>query len=163
MAPIHDPSDRVSLSYLENQLCLYTTHGKRLEIRLTCSDVFLAFPLTILDTLYWYTRQTSTGIHSFGSIIGGTTIIILTAEGLGRNFLSKTPWPSFLILVALSGFELATVYFQLCAVVPLERVWRGWVPGIRRVGWSKGERLTRRAEGQLGWVKQGIVSSDYSL
>lgn len=89
-----------------------------------------------------------------------STIVFETLHFVYTGGRSKTvSWEMYVFALVMSGFDLfeAIVMFRL--VLLFELVWGAWVPvGVRRTGWTKRERDTRRAEREIDWVRRGLVS-----
>lgn len=127
---------------------------------LICRDIFLSLPITILSLLYWYTRQTTAGLHSFGMTLVASGMVFDVVHFAFYGGRSKTlSWEMYVFVLAFSGLDVFEAVMMAKLVLPFEVTWGAWLPtGVRRTGWSKRERNTRRLEGKINWVQRGIVS-----
>lgn len=125
-------------------------------------DLFLSFPILILCLLYWYTRLTSAGLHSSSVFLFAGSIIAHFIHFIYVGAKSKTAgWEAFVFLLVMSVFDIFQAWIMIKLVLPFELVWGDWVPvGIRRTGWTKRERITRRQEKSVvNWVQCVAVCS----
>lgn len=120
------------------------------------SDAVLSLLIGILTPLYWYTRQTTTGIHLLSAILFGAQFIIDDFVFLLLGAMSKISWGQYITQALFSSLDVAVGVIVLWAVWPLE--WPSW-GRLRLVRWGKRERVTRRMEGQVGMGVWGVVSA----
>jgi hypothetical protein len=124
-------------------------------------DIILSFPIAILSLLYWYTRQTTAGLHSFGMTLVASMVIFEEVYFVYFGGRSKTvSWEMYIFAIAFSGLDLFEAIMMFKLILPFEVVWGNWLPtGIRRTGWTKRERDTRRQERKVNWTQRGAVSA----
>lgn len=126
-------------------------------------DILLSFPIGVLSLLYWYTRQTTAGLHSSAMTVIASVIFFEEVYFVYYGGRSKTvSWEMYVFVIAFSGLDLFEAIMMIKLVLPFEVIWGDWLPkGFRRTGWTKRERDTRRQERKVNWVQRGIVSLSY--
>ena len=124
-------------------------------------DFGLSFPISILSILYWYTRLTNAGIHSFSMYIIAGCIFFEFINFIYVGGKSKTvTWETYVIALVMSGLDLFEGWMIIKLIFPFELVWGDWFPiSIRRTGSTKRERITRRQERSITWIQRGAVSA----
>ncbi|THV02601.1 hypothetical protein K435DRAFT_962911 [Dendrothele bispora CBS 962.96] len=118
-------------------------HPRR-RILLKTVEVLFAFTVSLLDAIYWYTRNSTV----FISVPG--TLLLVAADILSSiaNWIDDE-----LIYVSISFAIIGTpvVFFHLRTALRIELEWRGWIPTLRRVHPSHRERVSHRLDMTLDW------------
>ncbi|WVW80480.1 hypothetical protein I302_102462 [Kwoniella bestiolae CBS 10118] len=131
------------------------THPIR-RLIITTLRTFLAFPILILNLIYWYTRSTTVGINHPATYISSGGLLLTALVGIAQGFKDVDGWSDGVLLVLLTVFEIVPAILQLKATLPIELVWDGWWKfSVRRWRWSHNERNSmRRGTGvdQRIWV-----------
>lgn len=118
-----------------------------------------------MTLLYWYTRSTTAGLHSYATLLNAGYILMGHIIYLYRGAVSKTfSWEMYVFGFIFSGLDVFQAVTMLRLILPFEVVWGNWLPnGVRRVGYTKRERDTRRLERKVEWTKRALVSADTAL
>ncbi|WWC60638.1 uncharacterized protein I303_103212 [Kwoniella dejecticola CBS 10117] len=122
------------------------THPKT-RLFLTTIKTLLAFPVIILELIYWYTRQTTTGINHYGVYTQATGILAAAAIGLYSAWEQddNESWGDTLLLILFVLFEITPAILQLRTVLPFEVQRNGWWRfTVSRWRWSHSERNSMR-------------------
>ena len=124
---------------------------------LTSSDFILAIPLAILSVLYWYTRQTSTGVSHTAAYIIATGWTISIVSSIAWNFLAVDKFSGFMSSI-FDGGCLFPCFLMFRLVWNWEWVGR-WREGLRRTRWSHRERKSMRVEASMPLLYIVVVST----
>jgi hypothetical protein len=142
--------------------------------RLTNISFFaLSLPILILDVLYWYTRQTPTGVSHIGTLLSGLYLVVQASSLVAWNYSSHDLGSAFASLV-FDGLACVPAFLMLKLVWPLEwadvgptpdkgkwkRWFSGWKKGMRRTRWNHRERRNLRIEAKVSWLRVVAVSLD---
>lgn len=128
--------------------------------------------MLVLTVLYWYTRQTATGISHTGSALIGLSLFShaicqiawsYSAHGTGATFAAvvfegMVCVPAFLMLKLVWPFEWADVA-PASGRGKWKRWFSGWKKGLRRTRWDHRERRNLRLEATVTWLHVAGVST----
>ncbi|WWC68330.1 uncharacterized protein I206_102255 [Kwoniella pini CBS 10737] len=126
------------------------TNGKHPKTRLflTTIKTLLAFPIIILELIYWYTRQTSNGLNFFSIYFKSIGILLTSLIGLINNWKNENEnknWLNSLIFLFFLIFEISPAILQLRIIFPFEIKKIGWFKfNFKRWKWSHSERNSIR-------------------
>ncbi|OCF75317.1 hypothetical protein I204_04170 [Kwoniella mangroviensis CBS 8886] len=140
------------------------THPIR-RLIITTLRTLVAFPILILNLIYWYTRTTTVGINHPAAYISSGGMIINALVSLGQGFKEIDGWSDGVLLVLLSTLEFIPAILQLKVTLPIEMVRNGWWKfNLKRWRWSHNERNSmRRGTGIDPKIWIGIFLSLFSI
>ncbi len=125
-------------------------------------DAVFGFPISIVTILYWYTRRTTSGISTIGTVgIVAGFIIHQIGSLIHAGHDENIGWEEFALHLIGMAWEIIPAFLMIRLIFPVVLVKdaRGW--SILRSSQSHRERASRRVDDQVSWATRGGVSNSF--